>query len=319
MASQERERAHLIHFIQASGGGDSFCVCTATHGHSGHPRRTRRAGPGAAAASCRGRDPAATQGAGTADARPARPVPAAVDEALQAVLPRVFKAQPASQGLAPLREGLAALHDALMVAGDSGDLKPLVAALTDSVSLHDFIAAHAQGPLAGSVPRSGREGVELDDLAAVGARGTRMGTHMGTHEEAIGVLEALVNTACQALGAGRDGGRARGLVWPQPCAGPRRECLAHRGCGAPHAGQRGAPPGPGRCRGLACVPARERAEGRPGTHCERVQDRADQAADRAHAGCGRGLRAGHGRPSLHANWPAACATTTPRAGRAPAC
>lgn len=131
---------------------------------------------------------------GMPQARPVRPVPAAVDRALQAVLPELIKGQPQSPCLAPLREGLAALHDALLVAGEPGDLEPLVAALVDSVRLRDFIAAGPKGPR----PRgAGPEGLELDDLAAVGAR--------GTHEEAIGVLEALVHTAREALGPGRDG------------------------------------------------------------------------------------------------------------------
>ncbi len=142
------------------------------------------------------------------DARPARPVPAAVDAALQAVLPQVFKGQPASQDLAPLREGLAALHDALMVAGQPGDLKPLVAALSDSVRLHDFIAAGAKGPCVGAAPGSGREGLELADFAAAGAK--------GAHEEAIGVLEALVHTAREALGPGRDGAALAALYGHSP-------------------------------------------------------------------------------------------------------
>ena len=75
--------------------------------------------------------------------------------------------------------------------------KPLVAALSDSVGLHDFIAGGAKGPRDGATPGTGRDGVELVDFAAVGAK--------GAHEEAIGVLEALVHTARQALGPGRDG------------------------------------------------------------------------------------------------------------------
>lgn len=123
---------------------------------------------------------------GTAPARPTRPVPAAVDQALQAVLPEIFKGpsaqRPSAQSLAPLREGLAALHDALMVAGAPGDLNPLVAALSDSVRLHDFIAEGGQG----------------------------------THEEAVGVLEALVHTAREALGPGRDGAALAALYGHSP-------------------------------------------------------------------------------------------------------
>lgn len=142
----------------------------------------------------------------------ASPIPAAVDQALQAVLPEIFKGPAArqlpAQSLAPLREGLGALHDALMVAGEPGDLKPLVAALADSVRLHDFIATGTKGSREGAAQGASREGIELDDFAAVGAK--------GTHEEAIGVLEALVHTARAALDPGRDGAALAALYGHSP-------------------------------------------------------------------------------------------------------
>lgn len=115
-----------------------------------------------------------------------RPVPAAVDQALQAVLPEIFKGPvaqlPSAQSTAALREGLAVLHDALKVAGQPGDLKPLVAALSDSV--------------------------RLPDIAAAGTKGAR--------EEAAGVLEALVQTARAAIGPGRDGAALAALYGHSP-------------------------------------------------------------------------------------------------------
>lgn len=115
-----------------------------------------------------------------------RPVPAAVDQALQAVLPEIFEGPaahlPSAQSTAVLREGLAVLHDALKVAGQPGDLRPLVAALSDSV--------------------------RLPDIAAAGTKGAR--------EEAAGVLEALVQTACAAIGPGRDGAALAALYGHSP-------------------------------------------------------------------------------------------------------
>jgi len=117
---------------------------------------------------------------------PTRPVPTAVDQALQAVLPEIFKGPAAQQPSAPstavLREGLAVLHDVLKVAGQPGDLKPLVAALSDSV--------------------------RLPDIAAAGTKAAR--------EEAAGVLEALVQTACTAIGPGRDGAALAALYGHSP-------------------------------------------------------------------------------------------------------
>jgi hypothetical protein len=137
-----------------------------------------------------------------------RAVPAAVDQALQAVLPEVFTGPPSAQVLAPLREGLGALHDALRVAGEPGDLRPLVAALSDRVRLHDFIAVGAKGPREGAPRDPGRDGLELDDFAARGAQ--------GTHEEAVGVLAALVDAAREALGPGRDGAALAALYGHSP-------------------------------------------------------------------------------------------------------
>ncbi len=153
------------------------------------------------------------------------PIPAAVDQALQAVLPGVFEdvaVRPLwAQSLEPLRKGLAVLHDALMVAGEPGDLEPLLTALSDSTRLCDFAAAGTKGSpkevigaldapvgTARAAQGSNRDGIELDDFAAMGSK--------RPHEVAIGMLEALVSTACAAVGPGRDGAALAALYGHSP-------------------------------------------------------------------------------------------------------
>ncbi|HET7865388.1 MAG TPA: hypothetical protein VFL86_13375, partial [Burkholderiaceae bacterium] len=137
---------------------------------------------------------------------PIRPVPAAVDQALQAVLPEIFEGfaaqRPSAQSAAALRESLAVLHDALKVAGQPGDLKPWVAALSD---------------IAGAGTKGAREGRPQADASRrpppVGIQQSGEATFAG---EAAGVLEALVQAVCAAIGPGRDGAALAALYGHSP-------------------------------------------------------------------------------------------------------